>query len=778
MTETGSSKGWASGTKGYLTRALALYAGGSFAVLQLVDIFVDQLGLPDWFFPGTVVLLLLGLPIVVATGLVHSRASGRPASSAGELAPGSPARAQPGGDEQRPEPKPSPAQKPWLSWRKAVVGGALVLAVWGLVVAAYMVTRALGIGPVGSLVAAGVIDERERVIIAEFENHTGDPLLGQAATEAFRVDFSQSPILTVMDRAYVGQVLTRMQREPDQTLDLSLAREVAIREGIKAVVAGEITPVGTKFQLTAELISAEDGRVLAARRETAADSTAIIDAIDKLSNGLRARIGESLRTIRANEPLDRVTTGSLEALRRYSQAIRVIEQGDSERAIALLREAVALDTAFAMAWRKLGVTLGNIGRDRVGQIEALERAYAYRESRLTERERYLTQGSYYAHVTGETDKAIAAYRSLLDMYPHDTWALNNLAILYLDARDFQRAERLLRRAIELDSASALQYGNVITTQVSQGKISEAEETLRRLAEKAPGHPNIPFTAAALASSRFDYDTAETIIRAFREAHRASELWQTATSFQLAQLAEVRGRLSEAESYIREAMARAERQGELGLYLLSAVRVGFYNALLRGQRGRAIEVVDAALNRHPLATVQRLDRPYELLALFYAVVERPQRARALLAASDTAGDRVHRPKELGEDRVTRGVLALAEERVPEAIEYFRRADEGACTICALPFLGQAYDAAGQPDSVIAIYERYLSTPSLERLGSSDWYALAGIYERLAGLYALRGDTQQAIRYYERFVELWKDADPELRPRVEAARRAIEKLAAET
>ncbi|NIO64557.1 MAG: tetratricopeptide repeat protein, partial [Gammaproteobacteria bacterium] len=272
------------------------------------------------------------------------------------------------------------------------------------------------------------------------------------------------------------------------------------------------------------------------------------------------------------------------------------------------------------------------------------------------------------------DKAIAAYRSLLDIYPHDTWALNNLAILYLDARDFQRAEQLLRRAIEIDSASALQYGNVITAQVSQGKFEEADATLERLAAKAPGHPNIPFTAAALASARFNYDTAEAIIRSFQEAHRASEFWQMATSFGLAQFAEVRGKLSDAEAIMGELMARAERQGELSLYLGAALRIGFYNAVLRGQGGRAIEVVEAALNRHPLSTVKSPDRPYEALAMFYAIVERPGRARALLAAADTAGDRGLGTEELDEEQIARGMLALAEERVPEAIEYFRRADE--------------------------------------------------------------------------------------------------------
>lgn len=114
----------------------------------------------------------------------------------------------------------------------------------------------------------------------------------------------------------------------------------------------------------------------------------------------------------------------------------------------------------------------------------------------------------------------------------------------------------------------------------------------------------------------------------------------------------------------------------------------------------------------------------------------------------------------------------------AIAQFRRADTGPCPICVLPILGQAYDLAGMQDSVVAVYERYVGTPWLQRLESSDWWALAGIYERLGGLYELRDDAGKAVHYYEKFIDLWGDADPEFQPRVEAARRAIERLLSES
>jgi len=760
--------------RGYLTRVLVVYLGASYAVLEITDIFIDQIGLPDWFFPGVIVLLLFGLPIVVATALVQTRSRQAEAveSEASRHEEASAAGAWTDGESARTEPATH-----WLTWRKAIVGFVAAFAIWGLVVAVYMTMRAVGFGPVGSLVAAGVLEERERIILAEFQNNTSDPLLAQAATEAFRIDFSQSPIVTVMDPASVDQVLIRMQRDPGQPLDAELAREVAIREGVKAVVDGEITPVGRGFVLSARLVAAQDGKVLTAHRETARDTSALIGSIDQLSKKLRERMGESLKTIRANEPLDQVTTTSLEALRMYSQAVHAADMGNNERAIALLEEAVAVDTAFAMAWRKLGIVLGNIERDRAREVEALTKAHEHRD-RLTERERFMTLGSYHSAVTDDNERAIAAYQSLLEVYPNDTWAMNNLAILYLEARDYRRANQLFRRAVEWDSAGgALYYGNVVTTQVALGDFDGANLTLERFSERFPEHPSAALSAASLASSRFDYETAREHVLALREAQRASEFWQIGTSFQLAQIAEVQGRLAEAEQYLQEAMAVAAAQGQGNMYVGGAIRIAFYDVMLRQNPDVALDRIAAALERYPLSSLKPHERPYGGLALLYALTGQQGRATSLLAEWDSAVDRTLRGDNGAEEAVARGVLALSEDRPQAAIAEFRLADTGPCEICILPLLGMAFDAAEQPDSVIRVYEKYIETPWLTRLGENDWWALAGIYERLAGLYELNGNTEEAVRYYNRFVELWQDADPELQPRVDAARRSIERLSAE-
>src|SRR5256886_3527816 len=139
-----------------------------------------------------------------------------------------------------------------------------------------------------------------------------------------------------------------MQRRDATSVVEGVAREIAQRAGIKAVVAGELRQAGPSILISAQLVSAESGEVLAIARETARDSTRILDAVDRVSKRLREKIGESLRSIRANAPLAEVTTGSLEALRKYSQAVRAEDIADFDRGIALLEEAVATDSGFAM----------------------------------------------------------------------------------------------------------------------------------------------------------------------------------------------------------------------------------------------------------------------------------------------------------------------------------------------------------------------------------------------------------------------------------------------
>jgi DNA-binding SARP family transcriptional activator/Tfp pilus assembly protein PilF/TolB-like protein len=670
--------------------------------------------------------------------------------------------------------------------RNTLVAAVGILAVLVAGIIGYMGTRLRESPGSGATAPAGRLRPRERVVLADFENRANDSLLALALTEAFRTDLSQSPLLTLAEPDYVARVLVRMEREADTPLTAELAREVAIREGLAAVVAGDVSTAGTGFILAARLLDPRSGEVLVAHRETAEDSTVLISAIDRLSSRLREGLGESLSTLSRSKPLERVTTSSLPALRRYSAALRAAHlQGDIPRAITLFEEAIAFDTAFAAAYASLGSVSWGAGQHGRA-VEAVSKAFQLRD-RQTGLERYQTEGLYHLLVSGDMNKAFDAYRTLVEI-SDSTQGLNNLGICYNHIREHARAERLFRRRLEADFLNGTLHYNLLRVQIAQAKLDEAELTLRRWAERIPDDPWRDLWAADLADNRGDYDDAEAHLLRLREAggeSRSLRLGGRAiSSYWLASLRALRGKLADAEHYLGDAMAADDERGATISYLGSAIHLALLDIWFRADTAAGIRTLEAVLNEFRMDSLAPLDRPYLGLALFYAMAGRVHRARELVSEYEAAVD----PKVRGWEgtivaqRVA-GAVALAEGRLQNAIRELELADAGNCLLCTLPLLGRAYDLAGQSDSALAIYERYTATPEMARvhpdsygnwLSLKDPYWLPLIYDGLAALYEQNGNTEKALEYYAKLVELWKDADPELQPRVAAARRAIRAL----
>ena len=754
-----------------LLRVLLVYLGASFAVIEAVDILIDSVGLPDWVLPGAIVLLLLGLPIIVTTALVQAAPE---AESARPSAVG-------GASEEAAEPQPAPTAtevaatvKQWLTWRKAIMGGVLAFALLGAAVTAYTVTRVLGVGPVGSLVAAGTLDPQERIIVADFDNLTDEASLGIVVTEAFRIDLAQSPLVRLAEPQYVSRVLARMERAPDSELDLELAREVAVREGLKAVIGGDIGSAGSSYVLTVQLISADTGEPLASFRETAKDSESVVNAIDRLSKKLRERVGESLREIRRNEPLEKATTSSLAALQKYSLARRAIwVEGDRAKAESLLEEAIAADSTFGSAHTLLGVMLSNSFEERERAVEMFTRAFELREQ-MTERERYMASGLYYDYVEGDNEKAITAYRTLLDAQPHDAPAMNNLGGLYYDMRDWEQATELYRQAIETDSGSIVPYGNAIQTQVALNRFDEARATHERMAEKFPGHPWIDSYGANLFLVLGDTSGAVAHADSLLERWKQSPFWRAGAIGWLSNLSRLSGRLADSESHVRDAVTLDEGRGAGAEALGTAVQLAWHDVWFRNDNAGAVRQIDGLLKKYPLDSMPPLDRPYLGLAAVLARAGEPERARALLSEFEAVLDPDIRRTMEADYRWALGNVALSEGRLADAIDELRRRDAAnSCPVCGLPDLAFAYAAAGQPDSAMAVFERFIATPWVWRLFQDAWN-LGPAYETLASLYEQQGDVEKALYYYGKLTALWEDADPELQPRVEAARRAISAL----
>jgi tetratricopeptide (TPR) repeat protein len=623
-------------------------------------------------------------------------------------------------------------------------------------------------------VAAGVLKDRESILVADFRSPANDSSLGAVVTSAFRTDLSQSQVVSVVQPTRVSAALRRMQRPPGSRLDLTLAREIAEREGIKAVLDGEISAVGPAYVFQVRLFSADSGQELAAFRETADDAKGVIPAVDRLSRKLRGKIGESLKLVRASSPLEQVTTASLEALRKYAQADRSYSiDGDGAKASALLQEAIALDTSFAMAYRKLGVVLGNTGAPPEQRAAALTKAYEHRD-RLTEAERYLTVGTYWmSGPAPDPVKALAAYNALIDIQPENAPALNNASILYQRQGNYAKSAELLRRAIAADSMTAPAYSNLSTAEFELGQTTAAWKTLRLYAAKFPNNPDAVANRVRFDMAEGNYDSATAIVNSMRSAIRDNLDLQSGAEGLYEQIARARGQLAEAQQRAASNAAIDAKRGFVSAPLGYEMQLAFYESWYRGQQARAAQRLDAALAKHPLSGIPMLERPYTTLALIYAVSGRPERARSILAeqqrdqpAGLLEASQYARHSALGE-------IALAEGKWEVAVVEFRQSDPGECPLCPLPGVGRAFDGEGRADSAIAAFEKFLGTPSLAHAGLDPIYR-AGIYKRLGDLYAARGDTSLAVSSYAHFIAAWKDADPDLQAKVEDAKRRLKAL----
>jgi tetratricopeptide (TPR) repeat protein len=516
-----------------------------------------------------------------------------------------------------------------------------------------------------------------------------------------------------------------------------------------------------------QLVGARSGEVLAAYRETASDSTQLIDAVDRASKQLRYRIGESLRALRDLPPLSTEMTASLAALRKYTEAQQLTLAGKRSEAIRKYEEAIAIDSAFAGAWSAVAMayeSVGNVGQARHAAQQAMRH-----KDRLPFTDRSFLQASY-AYSRGDYDTSIETYRRLLDRYPDNYKALNNLALVYQERRQFATAESLFTAATRIDSTVANLYFGIEGNQLLQGKFAEARRTLDLIARRFPENPVLLNIEIQWASAQHRWEEAERRAEA-RIAAAAGDTSALVDPFEaLALMASTQGRLEEADRLWRTQLRLSAASGAMGRHMFGVLRQAGIELRYRNRPARALQIVDSAIARTPLDSLLPGDRPYDELARFNAIAGRLDRARHFAAAAD-ANDRALERQLLAERTWTRGVIALAEGRAAAAEALLRTAaEQHACTICVLPDLARAYEAVGKANAATSVYERYVATPWFWRY-ESDALELGPALERLAALYDAAGEREKASGARTRLVQLWRRADAELQPTVVQARTKL-------
>jgi tetratricopeptide (TPR) repeat protein/tRNA A-37 threonylcarbamoyl transferase component Bud32 len=750
-------------------KAIFIYAGSFIAVAILAKAAIVGIGLPDWVFPGALVIMALGLPVVLWTGYVQ-RVTRRAMMQTPTYTPGGTPSLQMKGTMATLALKAAPR----VSWYKTARGGMYALGGFVGLIGVFMVMRAFGIGPAATLRSAGKFGDREKLIVSEFKTVGGDTLLGATVTDAFRTALAQSNVINVLSSATVREVMRRMRRADTTRVSESVAREIATREGMKALLAGEITGVGGRYVLSARLVSTINNDELATFREEAADERDIIPAIGRLAKDVREKVGENLRRVQSARTLDKVTTPSLEALQKYVQGVRAMETaGDFERGKAFLEEAIALDSGFSMAYRKLAIEENNRFGSQSHIQMLLQRAFDKRD-RLTESERLITEGSYYS--TGahpDLAKAMESYERLLEIDPKNVTALNNAAVLSAKRRNYEKALSYARRAVAIQPDVLTFWNNVIPNEVAMGRLTKAQAALDSATQAIPNSLGLAGDRFWVAYGRGDLDSAAAISTQMLAA-TSPAIRQSGADF-AAGLAASHGQLKDAVKYRAISSAMYDKLGAKAATIDNGVLDALQTVWYRNDKAGAARELDAVLSARGLESIPVSDRPYESLIEFYARTDRPDKARAMLAAFDKRrADGARLDDEINRHRAL-GNIAMGEKKYDEAIREFRAADIDDCEACTFAKVALAHDLANRPDSAIAAYEGFVNAHTFYRLFIDGQY-LPSSYKRLGELYEGKGNTGKAIENYQKFVALWKNADPELQPQVTAVKAKLAKLGA--
>ena len=352
---------------------------------------------------------------------------------------------------------------------------------------------------------------KDSIIVADFINKTGDPVFDTTLNQALRVQLGQSPVLDIISQQHLRQSLQYLGRKQDETVTPQIAREIGEREGVKAILTGSIAPLGKAYVVNLDAQNTANGDDIASEEATAPDKEHVLDALNQVATGMRAKLGESLASIqRLNAPFGQATTPSLEAFRAYALGDEAHQKGnDIPEAQDHYKRALELDPKLAMAWARLGVLHLNSGAITEAQ-EYFTRAYQLSDN-VSEREKLYIAGHYYSAVIGDVNKSIETLQVAIQEYPLQIDNYINIGTFYLASGDLDKGYMATRKALELQPDDAIGLENGITGATILNKADEAAGYVAQAQHLGLNGTSLMWNEALYYATVGDWDGVHKII---------------------------------------------------------------------------------------------------------------------------------------------------------------------------------------------------------------------------------------------------------------------------
>jgi len=562
------------------------------------------------------------------------------------------------------------AAKPHLLSRRfaLVAGGILALAVLAIGIRLLTLRTAVR--------TAGAAPEPISVLVADFQNGTGDPLFDDTLEKSLSIGLESSSHIDIYERTNARGIAEKIDPEVKGKLATQMAQLIAVRENIKVVVDGSIQPKGEGYTIKVRALDPVDSETVADVSETIKAKVDWFKAMASLATKVRSKLGGVPSGLAKELSKETFTTTSLEAMKAYSRAQELNRIGQREEAIKEYLRAIQEDPNFGRAYSGLALIYYNRGQEQEAE-QYFQKAMAQID-RMSEREKYRTRGIYYL-INRNTQKAIEEYSALVEKFPADSAGQTNLALAYFWAHDFAHAVEVSRQAVELQPNNIFPRYNLVWSALAVGDFALAEQEARQVLEINPDFDEAYVCLALCEVAQGRPDKAAEIYGQLRDIGPMAE---SLALLGYADLALYEGLLTDAKKYLEEGIAFDLKEGRKEYAAYKQAILAQTHAHL-GERKSALELSYKALRES-----QKLCLRY-FIAQAYLLAGHREEAQTLAAELGSRLQAEPRACAL----LIEGELAMARKNIPEAMNLFQQAQGLLDTWLGRFNLGRAYIEAG-------------------------------------------------------------------------------------
>ena len=603
---------------------------------------------------------------------------------------------------------------------------------------------------------------KDSVVLADFVNTTGDPVFDGTLKQALAVQLGQSPFLNILPESRVQQALKFMGRSPDERITKDIAREICLREGVKAMITGTISSLGSHYVIGVQALNAQSGDSLDNEQVEAESKEQVLKSLDRAASKLREKLGESISSVQKYAtPLEAATTSSLEALKEFSIGQASHARFDDEAAIPHLQRAVELDPNFATAWATLGIAYNNETESQKA-IECIKKAFELKD-RASERERFYIAGHYYDTVTRQANEGAQLLESWKQAYPRDSVPHDNLSLLYNTLGQHEKALSNALEALQMDSKDPFAYQNAAGSYLYLNRYDESRAIIEQGIRQNVDPWSMHLDLANMALVNGDFAAFEHEIQ--RAKGKPEEpIFLNTYAEGLCSLGKIR---AARDSYAR-ALSSAQERG-LKEFTAGVLTSEASCDLETGSGEEARKQIGAALAASP--DIDSLADAVGILARLGDAAGTRKLIEDLNkeAPLDTLVNEVFIPEARAAISLQQNQPAQAVSDLQTAIPYEFGTGLRGARYGPKYLRGEAFLRLHDGVKAAAEYQSILEHHGVA--AGSVLYPLSQL--GLARAYALQSNTAKAKTAYQDFFAAWKDADPDV-PILKTAKAEYEKL----